>query len=328
MKKSTFMLGVASFAMLAFVSCKKSETVSSFEATTVPFEVVDEDRAYLGDNNRINFELGDVVKMFNISEDDATISECADYVTKDAGTTVHFKPLEQMTVTSKGSFYSFFPAENVTPDLANENRATFEVSAVQDYYEVNGKPSFSKKDMYMASQNKRVNNINNVTFKFQSIMGVMRLKYFTTGDVNTIKNIKVVDKAFALTGDVNLMVDKVTSDGLTAMCNNYDPSNPDASATAIADYKEMIGYNVTNKGNVVTLDFGENGYTLSDDATNPSVFYIVLRPLALAHGYQVIITTMDDVEHVVVDRDGPQPTKKMVPNKIIGSSAIDLNDLL
>lgn len=328
MKKSTFMLGVASFAMLAFVSCKKSETASSFEATTVPFEVVDEDRAYLGDNNRVTFELGDVVKMFNISEDDATVSECADYVTKNSGTSVHFKPLEQMTVSSKGSFYSFFPAENVTPDLANENRATFEVSAVQDYYEVNGNPSFSKKDMYMASQNKRVNNINNVTFKFQSIMGVFRLKYYTTGAVNTIKNIKVVDKAFDLTGDVNLMVDKVTSAGLTAMCNNYDPSDPDASATAIADYKEMIGYNVTNKGNVVTLDFGETGYTLSDDANNPSVFYIVLRPLALAHGYQVIITTMDDVEHVVVDRDGPQPSKKMVPNTIKGSSAVDLANLL
>lgn len=328
MKKSTFMLGVASFAMLAFVSCKKTETASSFEATTVPFEVVDEDRAYLGDNNRVTFELGDVVKLFNISEADATVSECADYVTKDSGSTAHLKPLEQMTVTSKGSFYAFFPGENVTPDLANENRATFEVSAVQDYYEVNGKPSFSKKDMYMASQNTRVNNINNVTFKFQSIMGVLRLKYYTTGAVNTIKSIKVVDKHFNLTGDVNLKVDKVTSDGLTAMCNNYDPSNPDASATAIADYKEMIGYNVTNSGNEVVLDLGETGYTLSDDANNPSVFYIVLRPLALAHGYQVIVTTMDNVEHVVVDCDGPQPNRKMVPNTIKGHAATDLANLL
>jgi hypothetical protein len=324
MKKSTFMLGVVSLGLLAFVSCKKTENAASFQAISAPFEVVDDERAYLDATNRINFEQGDIAKMFNISNT-ASESECADYVATATGTNVVFHTTSNMTTQRKDGFYAFFPAENVTPDLANENRATFEVSPVQEYYEVDGRPSFSKKDMYMASKAENVDDINNATFKFESIMGVLRLKYYTTGDVKTIRSIKIVDKAFNLSGDVNLKVDAVTNENLMAIVEAYDPSNPAATADAINAYKEMIGYNVTNAGTSITLDFGENGYTLSDSASNPSMFYFVLRPLALTHGYYVYVTTMDNVEHLAIDSNS---NKKIKPNTIRSIGAVNLVNAL
>jgi hypothetical protein len=310
MKKSFFMLGMASFAFLAFVSCKKTETKAvSFDAITVDF--VEEERAYLDGSNHIYMEQGDIAKMFNISSNPAE-SECADYAAQSTGTRVRFHAVEQMTVQSKGNFYSFFPGQNVTPDLANENRATFEVSPVQDYYVVNGTPSFSKKDMYMCAKAENVSNINNAVFKYQSIMGVLRVKLYDA-EPWTIRSLTVTDNVYNLSGDVNLKVNAVTNDNLMAIVNSYDPANPAATADAISDYKEMIGYNVTNKGMSITLDFGENGLTLSTDANNPSVCYIVLRPLALAHGVHLVATDMNGGQHVLVDND---ENKKIKPNSI------------
>ena len=92
MKKSTFMLGVMSFALLGFVSCNKNnEKAMAFEATTTQFEVVEsEDRAYMDANCNVYFEQGDVVRMFNISATPSE-SECADYAAKSTGTHVYFE---------------------------------------------------------------------------------------------------------------------------------------------------------------------------------------------------------------------------------------------
>ena len=326
MKKSTFMLGVMSFALLGFVSCNKNnEKAMAFEATTTQFEVVEsEDRAYMDANCNVYFEQGDVVRMFNISATPSE-SECADYAAKSTGTHVYFEAIDDMTLEAKGSFYAFFPGGNVTADLSNENRATFTLSPVQVYQEVNGTPSFSKEDMYMASKVDNVSNFDNVDFKFENICGILRLKYYTTGDNTTIRSITVKDRHFSLSGDVNLKIDAVTTEGLVDLCNSYDPANPEASAQAINDYKQSIGYNVTNAGDQITLDFGANGYTLSDDANNPSVFYFVLRPLALSHGYYVIVTDMDGNEYTVVNSTS---NRKIMPNTIRSIAAKDLEQWL
>ena len=326
MKKSTFMLGVMSLAVLGFVSCNKNnEKAAAFTATTTQFEVVEsDDKAYMDANCNVYFEQGDVVRMFNISETPSE-SECADYAAKSTGTHVTFEAIDDMTLESKGSFYAFFPGGNVTANLNNENRATFTLSPVQRYQEVKGTPSFSKEDMYMASRADNVSNIDNVDFQFENICGLLRLKYYNTGANKTIRSITVKDRHFNLSGDVNLKIDAVTTDGLVALCQAYDPANPEATAQAISDYKQSIGYNVTNADDKITLDFGENGYTLSSNASNPSVFYFVLRPLALAHGYYVIVTDMNGEEYTVVNSTS---NKKIMPNTIKSIAAKDLNQWL
>ena len=321
MKKVTFMIGALSFALVACVSCKKNaENGVAFQGSTTEFKIEEEgEKAYIDINNIIYFETGDIVKLFNISKTPAE-SKCADYSAASTGTNVQFNAVGQMPATSMGAFYGFFPGANVTEDLSNENRATFRLNAVQDYYEVNGVPSFSKNDMYMASNVNGINNINDAHFAFQNICGILRLKYYDTGGW-TIRNIIVEDKHFNLSGDVNLKVDQVTTDGLISLCQSYNPANPASTAQAISDYKEQIGYNVSNAGNTITLDFGENGYRLSSSASDPSTFYIVLRPLALAHGYKVIVTDMNNNKYTVVDSN---TNKKMEPNTIKGNAAKDL----
>lgn len=323
MKKVTFMIGALTFAMVAFVSCNKNKTENgvSFQGSTTEFKVEEEgEKAYIDINSHIYFEKGDLVKLFNINNETPGDSKCADYSAASTGANVQFNAVEQMPAECMSSFYGFFPAGNVTPDLANENRATFALNPVQTYYEVNGVPSFSKEDMYMASNVSGISNINDAHFAFQNICGILRLKYYDTGGW-TIRNIKVVDKHFNLTGNVNLKVDKVTTDGLVSLCESYNPADPSTTAQAISDYKDQIGYNVTDAGNTVTLDFGTEGHRLSASASDPDVFYIVLRPLALAHGYKVIVTDMNDKEWTVVDSN---TNKKMVPNTIKGNAAKDL----
>lgn len=323
MKKSTFMFGVMSFALLAFVSCRKTtQNFTSFTATTTQFEGVEsEDKAYLDPALNVYFEQGDIVRMFNISSTPSQ-SECADYAAKTTGMFVRFDAVENMTVSPKGDFYAFFPGgENVVPNLANENRVTFKLSPVQRYYEVNGTPSFAKDAMYMAAKSSTNGaNIENANFNFQNICGVLRLKYYDSNGW-TIRSIRVEDKHFHLSGDVNLKIDKVTSDGLVALCQNYNPANPAATATQIAEYKDLIGYNVTNAGTSITLDFGDTGFALTNDANNPDFFYFVLRPLALAHGYRVIITDMDGVEHLIVDSNSD---RKITPGMVRSIAAKDL----
>lgn len=311
---------------LAFTSCKKSDQKAvSFNGATQQFVVEDDgSKAYLDDAYYMNFEQGDVVKLFNISSTPSN-SECADYSATSTGQRVIFQAVGNMAVQTKGSFYGFYPAETVTPNLSNENRATFTLREEQVYREVDGKPAISKGDLYMAAKVDDVQNITDADFYFQNICGILSLKYYDTksNEPWVIKSITVYDKHFNLTGDVNLKVDKVTTEGLVALCEEYNPANPAATAALIANYKDEIGYNVTNAGDHVTLTFGSEGFALSQDANNPSRFFFVLRPLALSHGYRVVVTDMNDDEYEVVNSN---TNKKIKPNTIIGNSAKDLKN--
>ena len=318
------LLCLSAVVALAFVSCKKTdnETVI-FNGSTQQF-VADEgfEKVYINPNNMVVFEQGDLVKLFNLSTSNPSISEMATYAARETGELVHFQLADNpMSTTTHGAFYAFYPGENVTSATLNtDNKAVFKLNTVQEYRLVDDKPTISKKDLYMASMVTGVQELQDANFQFDNICGILALKYYDT-EGWTLKSLRVEDKHFGLTGDVHLYVPGIRTNGLVEVCEAYDPANPEATATQIADFKYQFGYSVTNADNKVTLDLGEEGFTLSQDSANPSVFYIVLRPLALSHGYRVIATDMNGNEYTIVDSDN---NKKILPNTIKSIKAKDL----
>jgi hypothetical protein len=330
MKKSTLMLGVASMALVALVSCKKDDTKAvSFQATASEFVLEDEDRAYLDTDNCFVWEQGDQVKMFNIDFNTPGNSECANFAARTTGRTTVFDAVEQMTWENKGAFYSFFPAANVTPDLTNKNRAKFAVNPVQEYYMVNGNPSFAKDAMYCASK-AVATNIHQAPFSFDNICGILRLKFYDANG-RTFRSIRVEDaNGMFLSGNVSLKVDKVYKEGLTELCNTLEnvEYNSDQWNMEIAQVKYDFGYHVDHDlpGEVapydnITLDLGENGVTLATTKADASVFYFVLRPMALQGGYRVIGVDMNGVEHEFINSTS---NKTIKPNTMKCIAAQDV----
>ena len=316
-------LCLSAVVALAFVSCKKTDS-KNVVFTGISQEFVSEDdveKVYIDATHFSAFEAGDRVKLFNIS-DDPSESEMATYVANEGGRQVKFHlDGAAMSTTNKGAFFGFFPADNVTSaTLTTNNKAVFKLNEVQHYRTVNGTPNVSKEDLYMAAKVDDVDYIGDANFQFQNIMGCLTLKYYDS-EGWTIKSIRVEDKHFGLTGDVQLSIPDIDTEGLVELCEDYDPADPEASAQDIADFKEAFGYSVTNVGYSVTLDLGDEGFELSTDANNPDRFFFVLRPLALAHGYRVIVTDMEGNEYPVVDTDN---NRKIRPNYIRNLGAKDL----
>lgn len=326
------MLGVASMALLAFVSCKKEDNKAvSFQATSSEFVVEGEDRAYLDGDNCFVWEKGDQVKMFNLDLANAANSECANFAARTTGRTTVFDAVEQMTWESKGAFYSFFPAANVTPNLSNKNRAAFAVKPVQEYYAPNGTPSFAKDAMYCASKAEAV-NIHQAPFAFDNICGILRLKFYDANG-RTFRSIRVEDaNGMNLSGNVSLKVDKVYKDGLTELCNTLEnvEYGSEEWLSQLAQVKYDFGYHVDHDlpgeeypYNKITLDLGENGVALATTKANASVFYFVLRPMALQGGYRVIGVDMNGVEHEFINSTS---NKTIKPNTIKAIVSVDVTN--
>ena len=318
-------LCLSAVVALAFVSCKKTDTKTVIFSGVSQEYVVEEgsEKAYINTSNLTTFEQGDRVKLFNLATTPKK-SEMADYYAMETGGTVHFQlDGPAMATTKKNAFYAFYPGENVTSaTLTTNNKAVFKLDAEQEYRDVDGEPNVSSKDLYMAAKEAEVQNLGDVIFKFKNIMGVLQLKYYTQETEVTLKSLTIEDKHFHLTGDVELCVPNIDTDGLVDLCNAYDPANPEATADQIAQIKRDFGYSVRNAGYSVTLDFGDEGYTLSQDADNPSRFLIALRPLALAHGYKVIAETMNGSKVTIVDSN---TNKKMIPNLVKGNTKKNLD---
>lgn len=306
---------------LAFISCKKTDTKTIVLRGSTQ-QLAGEGKVYLDPNYQVLFESGDLVKFFNLSNTPSN-SEMATFEATETGQSVQFQLSgASMSVENKGAFCGFYPAGKIISNtLTTNNKAVFRLNEVQQYHEIGGMPTLPAEDLCMFAKVDDVANIGDANFSFQNINGVLGLRYYDTNGW-TIRSIRVEDKlGIALTGDVQVDISNFSVEALTNFCNAYDPSDP--LATPIENFEESIGYSITNENNEVTLDFGTGGYALSTNANNPSVFYIVLPPLALAHGYRVYVTDMYGDEYTVVDSD---TNKKMIPNIIKMNPAKDLAD--
>lgn len=294
-------------ALLA-TSCDKNKETASFKTYNQQMEVVagefdGVEKVQLDPSNyNLTFESSDLLTLFRIDAD-PTLSASADYVP--AATAVDettWTPVGE-ALPAGGDLYAFCPggSEYVTPDLANENRATFKLPAIQ-YYRENTCP---KEGFYMASKLEE----GQEHFYFRNICGILWLKIYSPNN-RQVREIYVTDKAGKpLSGDVSLKIDKVNPETLTSLYRNYNPDNQ-AYLNSLSSYIRESGYSVTNQGGLKLycnepVQVGTTKATATD-------FFMTLRPLAMREGVDIRI----------VCEDGYEFTQSTTKNNIVGPNVI------
>jgi hypothetical protein len=282
MNKFAKTLCMMAVVVLAFTSCKKNnQDVKSiaFNGSFEQFQVEESafNRAYIDADFNTCLEEGDSLMIFNIYAANPSSSQAATFE-MGTGTQLNFVSGDDLTSPTTGYYYAFYPAGNVTLNLSDQNKAVFRLDDTQYYREDNnGNPMIPKDALYMAAKDPTNNQDgDHAYFDMKNICGVLAVRLYSASG-RTITAIHVADSAFNLVGDVTLKIDKVNPSEMTTLFYNYDNSQYQQE---LATYINEVGYSVENKGNTVTLDLGA-GVTLSQSYDNPSVFYIVLRPLAL-----------------------------------------------
>ena len=281
---------------LAFTSCKKEEQKSIIKVSSEQLVVESEDRAYIRPDLQIVFEVGDRCMLFNIDNEVPTHSHCCVYKSLEEGASVSYEDVGYGTIAEDilDAYYGFYPGgEGHTVSLLpqGENKAKFRVEPTQEY-RLN---KVSMGDMYMAAKVDDVEHLSEASFDFKNICGILQLKPYEAAQ-RTVQSIEVVDNTFHLSGWVELIIPEVDPIEMRALFNAYNPSNEDY-LRRLNEYKNRIGYNVTDAGYSVVLDcMGEespNGVQLGSSKSNTPVFNIVLRPLALSNGFHLIFTFTD-----------------------------------
>ena len=286
-------------AMLATSCNKKNEETATIQTFNQSFEVVDSDFGigegervqYVPSSNKLYFEDGDRLTLFRINSNPA-LSAAATYIpalTQVDNTT--WTPMDQSSeLPTEGDLYAFCPggASYVSPQLSNENRATFKLPSTE-FYRENTCPV---EGFFMASKLEEGQD----AFYFRNICGLLRLKLYSPNN-RVVTSIVIKDKAHHLSGDVSLKIDKVDPETLTSLYQNYDPSSDSYLAT-LNEYIQESGYTVINANDQITLNCG-NGVQLGTTSATAANFYITLRPLALRAGCVITINCADGYSYTI-----------------------------
>jgi hypothetical protein len=315
---------------LAFTSCKKNDqSVQSFKLNGVTEQFVevneeggDFEKAYLDGSNKVQFEQGDAMMVFNLN----TTSPHSSVYTLGAdnvwSTTGYMNPI------TDGNYYAFYPAGNVvSQDLINGFRATFQLKDTQ-YYRVDnsGNVMMPKDALYMAAKDETATNLNNAFFDFKNICGMLSMKFYSPSG-KKITSIEIKDNKFNIVGNVSLKIDKIDPTYLTTLFNNY--SDDEAYQNTLANYlngatnPDNIGYTVTNSSNVVTLkcvEEGEEGIALGKTKAKATRFLVVMRPLALLEGMTITIH-FSNAEDVIINST---KDNRITPNIIRNMTAYNV----
>lgn len=286
---------------LAFTSCKKQEQKSNVMIVTQQLvdENVDENRAYFDPTSlKIMFEEGDVVMIFNIDNEVPTHSHCAQYEAIQEGNYVTMQNCGTGEVAEDilDAYYAFYPGgrDNIRTEMAGgENKSMFYVAPTQEY-----RPDrVPLEAMYMAAKVDNVAHLHETenpetAFYFRNICGVYDMMLFDPNGPTVVKEITITDNNFDLSGWVELIIPEVDPVEMQSLFNNYDPDNT-AYMQTLAQYLNRVGYNVTEKGNTLTLTMPEEGVQIGTTQATATHFYMVLRPLALTNGYTIDIKFAD-----------------------------------
>jgi hypothetical protein len=338
MKKVLKCMGMMALVALAFTSCKKNETPKQtfvFNAPEFSYESMDEERLYIDVQGNGHFEQGDVCMLFNISEATPTKSHAALYGATESGVTgVPFVNIGYGEVGEDmlDGYYAYYPGgvgHMITYLADGQNTCEFYVAPEQDY-----RPNMVPKDaLYNAAKGFGDDNLmyGQTHFNFKPICGVLALKpYENVETPRTIKKIEIVDNVFGLSGLVNLIIPEVDPDELTALFNQFDMTNP-AYVQRLNEYKARVGYNVRGGlvynmltgeydnyvyGKRMTLNIPGDGVQMGTTKDNTPIFNIVLRPLALSQGCQIIFTF--DNGDTAVKTYTANPLRIIKPGVVLG----------
>ena len=320
MKKVIRCICMVAIVALAFTSCKKNEEKSSVMIKTQDLveENLDENRAYMTPVNlKIYFEEGDVAMIFNIDEEVPTHSHCAQYEAIQEGNFVRFQNMGTGEVAEDilDAYYAFYPGgrEHIQTELAQgENKSKFLVAPTQEY-----RPDRVPLDaMYMAAKVDEVEHLSETeepenAFFFRNICGIYDMLLFDP-EGPTVKEITITDHALHLSGWVELILPEVDPIEMTSLFNNYDPSNP-TYLNRLNEYKNRVGYNVTDAGYSITLTMPEEGVQIGTTQGDATRFYMVLRPLACFNDYTITVTLADGT---VKTKEVSNPNHVIRPNGI------------
>jgi hypothetical protein len=329
MKKIVTSICMVALVALAFTSCKKKETsqVFAFNGTTEQL-VNDEgsfEKVYLDDNYKVQFEENDIIELFNITNATGTTSAAGMYY---LNSNLQFVPSSAQTYlnpTTSGNYYAFYPGDNVVAlNLYNENRATFRLDATQycRLDDATGKPMIPNHALYMAAKDEQHQNLFETFYNFKNICGVLSCKFYSPSG-KKVKSIAVTDKKFRLVGDVTLKIHEVDPVEMTYLFRNYS-DNPDY-LQQLNEYKSRVGYAISGTtGNTVVLDCSQvagGSVQLGQTKEEATRFFIVLRPLALLNGCDIVITfDNNDTYEIHSTRDN-----RISPNIIRNISAVNVD---
>ena len=322
MKKIVTSMCMLAVVALAFTSCKKNEENTQAFAFNHSTEqlVSDEgsfDKVYLDQNLHVNFEDGDQVMVFDIEDETGDNSTAMLYTV--ANNATQLTSSGTFTNTA-GNFYAFYPGGNVTvtADLfEQENQATFTLQPTQVCRIIDGKPAIPENSLYMAAKDETHKKFSETYFDFKNICGVLSCKFYSPSG-KKVTSIEVTDHKYHLTGDVTLKIHAVDPVEMTTLFQNYNDS--EQWLNDLVTYETSVGYSVDNAGSTVTLDCGD-GVELGETAATATRFFIVLRPLALVNGCDIVVTFDDgDTFEINSDRDN-----RIKPNVIRNIAAVNVD---
>jgi hypothetical protein len=322
MKRITKVMCLIALLVLVGTSCKKTETTQSFKAVLegMTYEDNDGSKMYVEGNDAM-FETGDIVRLFNCKYNNTTgesTSALFEATVEGQETTFTKKEGEDdITETKKDVWFAYYPGQLSFPELDNRNRCYFRLDDQQTYRELptTGKPVIPV--MYAAADDRSTGSVGEATFMFQQIGGALSLKLWHPGG-RAVKSIKVTDRKFNLAGIVSMKVDKINPITMKNLIANYDTLN----LAPVHAYMREIGYDISSYNEFHSDDYLEPNKSITLNCGNKTIgttkadatrFYIGLRPLALAYGFELEIT-YDDNSKITLTNTA---SNKITPGKII-----------
>lgn len=271
---------------LAFTSCNKNESKkTTFTARTQ--KLVYEsgmDRTYIGTDDLVHFEAGDVCMVFNINETNASQSHCATYEALEEGSVVTFQNcgLGEVAEERLDAFYAYYPGgvgmvETLLGD--GENKIKLFISPEQEYRQ----DMIPANSLPMAAKVENVDHLGDADFDFQNLFGVLQLKPYEVAS-RTITKIEVVDNMFNLSGWMTLNINSMEKSH-NEFADAVDSNEPSGSETGLTSLSR-------DNANSITLSI-PGGVQLGTTKESTPVFNIVLRPLALSQGCHIKVTFND-----------------------------------
>ena len=315
-KLFTFMMAVVAIAMVA-TSCNKDKTkmVSSFDFTLPAIEGesgLDESKAYIDMvAGQMKWYDGDEMMIYSIDQD-YTNSRAAVY-TAEAGVTGATHAIFTGTALQKGSegFFAFYPASKATTQIAEGNRAYFNVGETQTFV-TDLFANTARAGMIFMDPTSFVGAATSdaiepyVSANLKHIFGYINVRVKDSNNSGKkVSSVTITDRNMHLTGSMSILIPELKSADLDAMKQlgvNYKANgNADAYWTGMNDRLHEIGYMPNGTGYSVTLDCSAaNGVTID---RNYKFFLIPLRPGALMDNFTVTLTYTDGSREVNVPAD-------------------------
>lgn len=323
MKTFSKAICMSALAFLALTACNKEKDNSV--AVAWPDMAVENEngneRAYIDlTSNKGYYEEDDQMIFFNIDELEPRNSKYAMYTASYTGSNVPFNRTAGELGDCIDGFYGFYPGEDVNTDMLTvNNKATFPVASSQQYRTVNGVPAIPKGALYQCVKITGEKNIDGIDFTTLNICGLLRLKLSSSVAGKQVSKITLHDDLVNLSGNVTVTIPEVNDSELSSWFyttnGGYNPQNP-AYMEAFGQYLSGIGYSMEGGSHELELLFDEeDSPILSTDASNPTVFLIVVRPGGLQPNNNTVTVEFTDGTKCITSCGN-----QIKPNKIMNMS--------